>query len=101
MALELETIQPVRIDGKKCTPKVDPEQKLRLSQVRTETKDDRERSYDIIAGCFPDDKEYVLSKLPGLSELDISMLVTYLAQGETGVKTAAEAIIRQVRVDKK
>lgn len=100
MALSLETIQPVILDGQKCTPKVDPEQKLRLSQINLKGEENKQRSYEIIAGCFPDDKEYVLSKLPGLSEMDISVLATYLAQGETGVKAVSESVIREIRESK-
>jgi len=97
MALSLETMQPITIDDKKCAPKVDPEQKLRLSQIKLTGDENKQRSYEIIAGCFPEDRDYVLSKLPGLSEMDISVLVTYLIQGETGVKAVSESVIREIR----
>lgn len=96
MPLTLETIQPINLDGVKCFLKVDPENRLRLSQIKkVETNDDKKRAAEIISACFPDNSEYVAEKVLNLSSVDISVLVVYLMDGKSGVDVMMRQIDRE------
>lgn len=97
MALNFETIQPITLDGKKCFPKVDAEQRLRLQTLgEIKTEKDYQKAAEVISGCFPDEKEYVAEKVLGLSPFDISTLRTYLFSGKSGIDETARQTDRMM-----
>ena len=97
MALSFETIQPITLDGKKCTPVVDADARLRLQTLKGATTEaEKQKAAEVISTCFPAEKEYVAEKVMGLSPMDIAELRTYLISGLSGVKMMAEQYGRQV-----
>lgn len=97
MALSFETIQPIRLDGKKCTPVLDAEARLRLATLKgLTTEDEIKKAAEVISSCFPNEKEYVAEKVLGLTPMDLAELRTYLTSGFTGVKMMAETYNRQL-----
>lgn len=99
MALILETIQPVILDGKKCVPAVNPEQRLRLQTLgEIKTEEDYKKASEIISKCFPKEESYVAEKVFKLTPFDINSLKTYLVSGKSGIDEVARQTDR--RVDK-
>lgn len=86
--LNLNTLEPVNFGGKECTPKIDAETKMRLSQIKTYDA----KSFDILANAFPDDVEYVKDFLSKLTGIDVQLLHAYLLGGEEAVKIVKEEI---------
>lgn len=84
MALSFNGLEPVAFGGKDCTPKIDAELKLRLSQIK---KYD-ESVDEVLASAFPDDEAYVASFLKDkMTFIDKEILHAYLLGGETMVST--------------
>lgn len=81
--LSLSTLEPVDFGGRECTPKLDTETKLRLSQIK---KYDA-RACEVIATAFPDDEDYVKGFLANMTTIDIQILHAYLLGGPTMVET--------------
>lgn len=97
MALSFETIQPIKLDGKQCTPVVDAEARLRLAALKgTTSEDDIKKAAEVIASCFPNEQEYVAEKALGLSPMDLATLRTYLLNGYSGIKAMEDTYARQV-----
>ena len=92
MALELKTIQPVTIDGEKCCPVVNPESRLRLSDIKFDNQDNIEAGIKVILDCFPDKKSYLAKKLPDMTPFDLQQLQAYLLAGDSGLKMINEAV---------
>lgn len=89
MALTFEGIQPVEFGGRACTPKLDAEIKLRLTNI----SDYNEKTDDVLASAFPDDEKYVRKFLKEkMSALDKQMLQAYLIGGPS----ALEIVQRQI-----
>lgn len=89
MALTFEGIQPVEFGGRACTPKIDAEIKLRLTNIN----DFNEKADEILASAFPDDEKYVRKFLrEKMSVLDKEMLQAYLIGGPN----ALEIVQRQI-----
>lgn len=84
MALSFNGLEPVAFGGKECTPKIDAELKLRLSQIK---KYD-ESVDEILASAFPDDEVYVSSFIKDkMTIIDKQILHAYLMGGDTMVNT--------------
>lgn len=92
MALTLKTIEPVKIDDKSCAPKVNAEQRLRLSEVKLDTEEERAEAIKLIASCFPADEKYVAGKLEQMMTFDIQRLQAYLMAGDTGLDMIDRAL---------
>lgn len=89
MALSFNGLEPVSFGGKECTPKINTETKLRLSQIKeynTETD-------EILASAFPDDEDYVLKFLKEkMTTFDKQTLHVYLVGGEIMVGKVLEQV---------
>lgn len=95
MALNFETIQPITLDGKKCTLEINPEQRLRLQQLgEPKTEEDYKKAAEVISECFPKEKSYVAEKVPKLSSFDLSSLIVYLTRGKGGIDTMRRQVDR-------
>lgn len=82
MALSFNGIEPVTFGGKECTPKINTELKMRLSQI----KDYNAEADEVLASAFPDDEKYVLEFLQEkMTTFDKQTLHVYLVGGETMV----------------
>lgn len=79
--LSLNTLEAVDFGGRGCTPKLDAETKMRLSQIK---KYDA-KAVETLATAFPDDEEYVRSFLSSMTAIDIQILHAYLLGGPTMV----------------
>lgn len=79
MALSFNGLEPVTFGGKDCTPKINTELKLRLSQI----KEYNDSADEILASAFPDDESYVLDFLKNkMVALEKQTLHLYLMGGE-------------------
>lgn len=79
MALSFNGLEPVTFGGKDCTPKINTELKLRLSQI----KEYNDAADEILASAFPDDENYVLDFLRNkMVALEKQTLHVYLMGGE-------------------
>lgn len=97
MALTFETIQPIKLDGKTCTPVVDAEARLRLSMLKGfNTESEVKKAAEIISECFPNEKEYVAGKVLGLTPMDLDELRTYLVGGYSAIKRLTETYTHQI-----
>ena len=90
--LNLSAIEPVNFGGKECTPKIDAETKLRLSQIKNYNKKDCE----VLASAFPDDEDYVLEFLSRMATIDIQTLHAYLIGGPTMVETMLNSVEKRL-----
>lgn len=80
--LELNAIEPVAFGGKECTPEINAETKMRLSQIK---KYD-EVALDAIASAFPKDESFVRQFLGRMATVDVEILHAYLIGGPTMVE---------------
>lgn len=82
MALSFNGVEPVSFGGKECTPKINTELKMRLSEIK-----EYDSAADIVlASVFPDDEAYVLKFLQEkMTTLDKQILHAYLIGGDTMV----------------
>lgn len=79
MALSFNGLEPVAFGGKECTPKINTEVRLRLSQI----KEYDANADEVLASAFPDDEEYVLEFLKKkMTTFDKQTLHVYLIGGE-------------------
>lgn len=90
--LNLQAIEPVNFGGKECTPKIDAETKLRLSQI----KEYNEKDCKVLASAFPDDEDYVLEFLGKMATIDIQTLHAYLIGGPTMVESMLKSVDREL-----
>lgn len=81
--LSLNTLEPVDFGGRECTPKLDTETKLRLSQINQYNA----KAIEVLASAFPDDEDYVEKFLGEMTTIDLQMLHAYLMGGQTMVET--------------
>lgn len=94
MALSFSGLQPVEFGGKDCTPKIDTELKLRLSQIKAYNEADD----DVLASVFPDDEAYVKDFLKNkMTVLEKQTLHAYLLGGMTAVNTLMDGIKDSLR----
>jgi len=93
MALELTTIQPIKIDGVECRPVVNAESRLRIAEIQTIVSDeDRKKAIEVFASIFPDNTEYVKGKLEQMTALDLELIQTYILAGQKGVDTVLDGL---------
>lgn len=95
MAFKTKTKRSVEIDGKSYIPEVNTELRMRLGQINTNTEEDVEEAYEVIASCFPKDKKEIKSLLPKISALDLQLMRAYLIGGDT----ALEAVEKQLQAE--
>ena len=86
--MNLSKIEPVNFGGRECTPIINTETKMRLSQI----KNYDESSIAILASAFPNDEAYVKEFLYKMSTVEIEMLHAYLVGGPTMVEMIKEKI---------
>lgn len=88
--LHFNGLEPVDFKGKKCTPKVDQEKKLRLSMLKFESASDIKEADEVLGSCFDEKyaKDFIAEKL---SAQDKQVLATYLTGGETGLNRLSKA----------
>ena len=98
--LSLNTLEAVDFGGQECTPKLDAETKLRLSQIKKYDP----KAIETLASAFPNDEEYVKSFLEKMTAFDIQILHAYLLGGPNMVdsirKQIGDAIESAVKEDK-
>lgn len=94
MALSFNGLEPVTFGDTECTPKINTELKLRLSQIKeynTETD-------EILASAFPDDEEYVLEFLrEKMTNFDKQTLHLYLVGGDMMVNRVLAQVDETMR----
>lgn len=89
MALSFNGLEPVSFGGKECTPKINTETKLRLSQI----KEYNIETDEILASAFPNDEDYVLKFLKEkMTTFDKQTLHVYLVGGETMLGKVLEQV---------
>lgn len=93
MALELTTIQPIKIDGVECRPVINAENRLRIAEIKSiSSEEDRETAIKTLASVFPDNKKYVEEKMAQMTALDLELIQTYLIAGQRGVDTIIDGL---------
>lgn len=89
MALSFNGLEPVNFGGKDCTPRINTEIKLRLSQI----KEYDANTDEVLASAFPDDEDYVLKFLKDkMTTFDKQTLHVYLIGGELMVGKVLEQV---------
>lgn len=84
--LNLNTLEPVNFGGRECTPDINTETKMRLSEIK---KYD-ESAFGVLAAAFPNDEEYVRDFLSKMTTIDVEILHAYLVGGQTMVESIRE-----------
>ncbi len=93
MALELTTIQPIKIDGVECRPVVNAETRLRIAEIKSlVSEEDRKKAIEVFATVFPENGDYVREKLAQMTSLDIELIQTYLLAGQKGIDTVLDGL---------
>lgn len=83
MALKIQGIEPVELGERKCKPQMDADKRLRLSQLKFKTKQDLTKAAEVIASCFPSDKEYAEEFLKNYAgPTDMQLVALYLQGGQ-------------------
>lgn len=91
--LNFNGIEPVNFGGKECTPEINAELKLRLSQI----KNYDEKDIKILAEAFPKNEQYVKDFMTKkMSKLDIQTLHAYLVGGQTMVETVMRNVDKTI-----
>ncbi len=88
MALSLNGLEPVEFEGRACTPVINTELKLRLTQI-TEYN---EAADLVLASAFPNDEEYVRNFLQKAPVVEKEILHAYLVGGERAAKAAIDGL---------
>ena len=95
--LRFDGLQPVGFGGRDCTPKVNAEQRLRLQGLKFATDADLEKADKIMAGCFPEDSDYVAGFLAEqMTPFEKQQLRTYLIAGAGGIRMLDETVTNAV-----
>lgn len=96
--LTFDGIQPVAFYDKKagdyrqCQPKLTQPLKMRLATLKFDTEADSAESYEILADCFPNDREFVLDFIKNeMLAHDPATLRNYLLNGTEGLKAQQSA----------
>lgn len=87
--LHFQGLEPIDFKGKLYEPKIDAEKRLRLSDIKFNTEEERIDADSVLASCFEEEeaKNFIRDKL---SIQDKQVLATYLAGGETGLNRLSE-----------
>lgn len=93
MALKFAGIEPVEFGGKICTPRIDADKRLRLTQLKFNTEADADKANKVIASCFPDDEEFVEDFLKNqITDSDRQVLALYLRGGQRALDAYEKAV---------
>lgn len=93
MALKFAGIEPVEFGGKSCTPRIDADKRLRLSQLKFNTEADITKANKVIASCFPNDEQFVEEFLTNqIADSDRQVLALYLRGGQRALDAYNKAI---------
>lgn len=98
MALSIKTKQSVEFDGKAYIPEVNTELRMRLGQLNVETDEDLEEAYEVIASCFPKDKEKVKGLLQQITTVDLQFIRAYLIGGEKTLEAVEKQLQAQFAI---
>ena len=95
--LKFDGIQPVTFGGRDCMPKTNTEQRLRLQGLKFATDADNQKSNEILADCFPNDKEYVQEFLQTqMTPFEKNELRAYLITGPRGIRLIDESVANAI-----
>lgn len=85
--LKFSGIQPVEFNGRNCTPEVNTTgMRLRLDRIKFTSEADINEADEILAECFPQDKDYVYEFIHNhMTPTDKSILRSYLLEGEKAI----------------
>lgn len=96
--LNFDGIQPVGFYDKtakthrQCTPRLTQGLRLRLEQISFDTEANAQDAYEILADCFPDDRDFVLDFIKNeMMPRDPQTLRNYLLNGTEGLKAEQSA----------
>ena len=96
--LSFDGVQPVNFYDKEaghhraCQPKLTQPLKMRLAGTSFDTEAQSEEAYEILADCFPDDREFVLNFIKNeMLGNDAATLKNYLLNGAEGIKAQQSA----------
>lgn len=93
MALKFAGIEPVEFGTRSCTPRIDADKRLRLSQLKFNTQTEITKANGVIASCFPDDEEFVADFLNNqIGDTDRQVLALYLRGGQAALDAYQKAI---------
>lgn len=91
--LNFDGIQPVGFYDKttkthrQCYPKITQGLRLRLETAKFDTEQNTADAYEILADCFPDDRDFVLDFIKNeMMPRDPQTLRNYLLNGAEGLK---------------
>ena len=83
MALKIAGIEPVELGDRQCKPRLDADKRLRLRQIKLDTKSGTEKAIEVIASCFPDDEDFVADFLKNeAGPTDLQLIALYLQGGQ-------------------
>lgn len=88
MALSLNGLEPIEFKGKACTPVINAELKLRLTQITNYG----ESADNVLASAFPDDEDYVRNFLKNAPTVEKEILHAYLVGGEAAAKAVIDGL---------
>lgn len=92
MTLKFSGLQPVEFGDKAYKPILDADKRLRLSQIKFDTKNATERAEEVMASCFGDDEPIVLDFIRSeMTTQEKQLLQVYLLNGERGLEMYREA----------
>ena len=87
MTLKFSGLQPVEFGDKAFKPIIDADKRLRLSQIKFDTKTATERAEEVMASCFGDNAPIVLDFIRSeMGPQEKQLLSIYLQQGEQGLE---------------
>ena len=99
MALQLESIQAVEMDGVAYTPTVTTEAMLKLRNAKLQTEVQREEAIEAMAECFPGHAVEVKNFLKKCAMPALARLQCYLLMGDDGVKIVERRLEQSATVD--
>ncbi len=83
MALKIAGIEPVELGDRQCKPRLDADKRLRLREIKLDTKSSTEKAIEVIASCFPDDEDFVANFLKNeAGPTDLQLIALYLQGGQ-------------------
>ena len=92
MTLKFSGLQPVEFGDKAYKPIIDADKRLRLSQIKFDTKASTEKAEEVMASCFGDESAVVLDFIRSeMAPVEKQLLSIYLQQGERGLEAYKEA----------
>lgn len=93
MAFQIHTLNTVEFDGVEYRPEINSEMRLRLASLSFDSDSAQAEAEDVLATCFPADKDRVKALLPRVPLLEKQMLRAYLLGGQSAVDIIRSEII--------